>query len=658
VLWLPGQMTRAWIFPRSFALLGSAFLGCFAGPAALAQQEDGLDTGQAIVQAVPNNNSMNLNAALVRLGRNPKDFDALVDAGNAALAIGDVEASVGFFTRADQISPGNPRVRGGLASAYVQIGNPYDAIPLFDSLEQSVAADARMLVDRGLAYDLVADNVTAQRFYRQVLASGPNDEASRRLAVSLAITGDKRGSASALSSMLMRRDMAAWRARAFALAILDQTDEAVAVVNSTLPASLSGSIGPYLRYMPRLTPAQQAAAANLGQFPRASEIGRDDPRVASFATNVQRRPSLSSADSGLIPRGEPLGRKGRGRDNRGATLEADRRSASNGILADATPARVRQDARAAPPDPQPGRVEVPAPAVARNTVVNNGNSVIAPAQVVPAVGSPAAKPMASSRQTTQPVPASVLPPPVSSPATVAVAAPPPPVSTPLANPAPATIPASLPPKPIDTVPNGVAISSAPVVSVPSAPAPVPLPSPASATVEPIPAVVRPSAMPAATLPPQPLPPVRPPASSQPVPTSLAEAFSDLAKPVADAAPARGAVDIRRIRPAREGPAVAATPAKPAPPLHPSRIWVQLATGRDKSALGFDWRRMVKQADALFKVRRPSVSSWGQTNRLLTGPFESEAQANAFIGQLRRADIDGAFVWNSPAGQIVDPLGGK
>jgi hypothetical protein len=141
--------------------------------------------------------------------------------------------------------------------------------------------------------------------------------------------------------------------------------------------------------------------------------------------------------------------------------------------------------------------------------------------------------------------------------------------------------------------------------------------------------------------------------------SLAEAFSDLAKPTTDAAPAAGAVDIRRIRPTR---AAAATPTgaaeKPAPPSHPSRIWVQLATGRDKSALGFDWRRMSLQAAALFKGRKPSVSAWGQSNRLLAGPFESEAAANAFLAQLRRANIDGAFVWTSPAGQVVDALASR
>ena len=68
--------------------------------------------------------------------------------------------------------------------------------------------------------------------------------------------------------------------------------------------------------------------------------------------------------------------------------------------------------------------------------------------------------------------------------------------------------------------------------------------------------------------------------------------------------------------------------------------------------------MVKDDPELLSSRKGFTSAWGQTNRLLTGPFESERAANAFIVQLRRSNIDGAFVWTSPAGQVVDQLGGK
>ena len=167
-----------------------------------------------------------------------------------------------------------------------------------------------------------------------------------------------------------------------------------------------------------------------------------------------------------------------------------------------------------------------------------------------------------------------------------------------------------------------------------------------------------------------MPPVRTPARN------LADAFGDLAATTGSITPAAGAVDMRTITPARtagvtpttaasaaSAAAVAVTrggkPAKvvaavPLPPAHPSRIWVQLATGRDKAALGFDWRRMARTSVELLRTRKPFVAAWGQTNRLLTGPFETEAAATAFLAQARRAGADG-FLWTSPAGQVVDAL---
>jgi hypothetical protein len=142
---------------------------------------------------------------------------------------------------------------------------------------------------------------------------------------------------------------------------------------------------------------------------------------------------------------------------------------------------------------------------------------------------------------------------------------------------------------------------------------------------------------------------------QPLPRSLRDAFAEFERPSTDAAPVAGAVDLRRIKPTRPE---ARKPAEPPPPSHPSRIWVQVATGRDKTALGSDWRRMTRDKTDVFHGKQASISAWGQTNRLLTGPFQSEAAANAFIAQLRRTDVDGAFVWTSPAGQVVDALAGS
>lgn len=566
--WLMGLVAVRWVsrtgLSRSAAWLGlpGVCFGMALAAPAFAQRPPVI--AQPVVQQVPGVEGQALNTALARLGRDPRDVGALLDAGNAALTMGDVEAATGFFRRADQVSPGNPRVKAGLAGAMVRNGDPFGALPLFEEAEKAGALDGALIGDHGLAYDLVGDNVTAQRYYRRALASAANDEIVRRLSLSQAISGNRSGAEITLAPLLQRRDQAAWRTRAFALAILGKTEEAVSISNSLLPRDIAEGIAPYLRYMPRLTKAQQAAAANFGAFPRASEIGRDDPRVAAY---VGRSTSLASADTALVPRGEPLGRSSRSRDRKGDRMAVETVDANTRVV------------RMAPPDPMPTKEAGPP---------------TTPAVTLSASG------LASGASSTPVQPAAVA---------VAAPVPPPPLAPPVS-----------------------AAAAPPATSLP--PASIPAPAPAT--------------------PPSPSPP--PGESAPPVRLrSLAEAFGDLGAPSTDALPAPGAVDIRGMGSARPKPVKAVAPAKPPPPSHPSRIWVQIATGRDKSALAFDWRRMARQSAEVFRGRQPHVSAWGQNTRLLAGPFASEAAANAYVSQLRRANIDGPFVWTSPAGQVVDEL---
>ena len=615
---------------------------------------------QAVVQSIPGREGINLNAALVRLGNDPRDVGALVEAGNAALAMGDVDASIGFYSRADQVSPGNPRVKAGLAGALVRNENPFDAIPLFDEAERAGALDTALVADRGLAYDLVGDNVTAQRYYRQALAGGSSDEVSRRLALSQAIGGDRRSAEMTLAPLLQRQDKGAWRTRAFALAILGQVDEAVSIAGTTLPSDIAASISPYLRYMPRLTPAQQAAAANFGHFPRAAEIGRDDPRVARYA-----RPSPAVVAVAPPPPGRQSSRNSRSRNNAAASSQPATTARSGGQIANAaaTPPRI------APPEIVPTRevtrdgsgqgpslaVLLPAP--------RSPNAPVLKAPETPLPPPPAA---ATVRVTAELPPLNLPPPPTARPAAESASAKTGAPAMPVLAVAPA--PASATPAPSAAELGFVIVDRAPPqtsppIATPAAPSRV-----AAAAAPRLPMLAAAPAIPATSLPAAAVPVVqaKPPPESAPPRRSLADAFSDLARPSVDITPANGAVDIRTIRPARaQGagdtaakPAVAAKSVKPPPPSHPSRIWVQVATGRDKAALAFDWRRMNRQSADVFRGKQSFTSVWGQTNRLLTGPFATEAAANAFIVQLRRAEVDGAFVFNSPAGQVVDRLAAR
>lgn len=263
---------------------------------------------QPVVQAVPPAALGDLQAALRVLSRDPEDFRALLRAGTASLDLDDPQAALGFFRRAQALRPASAEVTAGFASIALREGNAIEAVRLFAQAEAGGAPMAPYAGDRGLALDLVGSNLAAQRHYREALRLGDDPEIVRRLALSQAIAGDRSGSEATLLPLLQRSDLAAYRTRAFALAILGRSEEAVSVARTMLPAALSNRMAPYLRYMPRLTRAQQAAAANLGRFPAAGEIGRDSPEIAALSgQGAPPQVAVRTPDSRLEPAGRPLG---------------------------------------------------------------------------------------------------------------------------------------------------------------------------------------------------------------------------------------------------------------------------------------------------------------------------------------------------------------
>jgi Flp pilus assembly protein TadD len=443
-----------------------------AAPGLAAAQDT---VSQAVVQPLPSPEVQRLNRALVALAKAPRDRDALIEAGQAALGVDDLEAAIGFFGRAADVDPGHPGVAQGLGSVYLRAGRAGEALVQFDRALAGGVDERTVLTDQALTLDLVGEHPAAQASYLRALELDPaNDEARRRLAVSYAIAGNLAQFEATLRPLLDRRDMAAQRARAFGLAILGDGERAAAIVEQVMPRDLATRLVPYLGYMPRLTKPQQAAAANLGIFPRAADIGRDDPRLARFA--VEER-----ADSRLAPSGPPL------------------------------------DARPAP---------VAAPAPARVATVT--------------------------------------------PVRVTAAPPPPP---------------------------------APSVSV----------------------------------------------------TRVADAFADLGSaPLPDARVSGDAVDISRIAVKRElppPPPEKVKPKEPPKPIHPSRIWVQVATGRNVKALGFDWRRITKEGGAPLARLKPHTVRWGEAHRLLAGPVDSRDKAQALVRELKAKGLD-TFLYVSPEGEEI------
>jgi len=442
-------------------------------------------TAREVVQPLPSGEVQRLNRALMDLARRPKSLAALVEAGDASLALDDLDAAMGFYGRADDLDPASARVKLGIAAVYLRSGRPVEALEAFAAAEAAGAKPPEFAHDLGLAYDLVGDHEAARAAYEMALEVAPDDhETTRRLALSHAIAGNRAGFEDTLRPLLDRRDHAAFRTRAFGLAILGDQARAAAIVDAVMPRDLAGRITPYLAFMPRLTPAQQAAAANLGIFPRAADIGRENARIASFARDEE--------GSSGSPRGDaPIASSPRG---------------------DARAARLARE------DEAGRRLE------------------------------PAGEPLGAR-------PGFDLASPSSSPAS----------------------PPSAPPR-------------------------------------------------------------------------VAEAFTDLAGGGLPAGTSRGdAVDLSAIEIPRERP-----PA-PEKPAHPKRVWVQVATGQDLSALRFDWRRIARAADGVLGGFEPHTVRWGRANRLLAGPVEDGAKAREMVNALKAKGLD-SFTYTSPEGTEIRPLG--
>ena len=212
-------------------------------------------------------------AALARnvraLASSPQDFSSLIGAGRAALALGDTQAAAGFFARADEVNPRSPLPQAGMGAVSVANGEPQAALPYFARAQQLGAPLATIGADRGLAYDLLGQQAQAQADYRAALGGVDGDEARRRLAMSLAISGNRAEALQTLAPLQARGDAAGARCRAFVLALTGDSKGAMVAIDAAMPGSWT-RVAPFLQQLPSLPAGQKAAAVNLGIFPDAS----------------------------------------------------------------------------------------------------------------------------------------------------------------------------------------------------------------------------------------------------------------------------------------------------------------------------------------------------------------------------------------------------
>ena len=225
------------------------------------------------------------------LARKPKDFHALVGAGKAAVDLGDAQAAAGFFFRAEEVFPGNPLPKAGMGATLVMSGDPNAALTYFARAQQLGATVASIGSDRGLAYDLLGNHVAAQTDYRAALSGTDRDEARRRLALSLAITGNRDEALETLAPLTARGDSAAARCRALVLALSGDTEAAKQTLNARMPGS-AAAMGPFFRMLPTLSSPQKAAAVNLGIFPDRGSAFASASAPAQAAPNEDRLASI------------------------------------------------------------------------------------------------------------------------------------------------------------------------------------------------------------------------------------------------------------------------------------------------------------------------------------------------------------------------------
>lgn len=721
-------------------------------------QEEGPDAPDA---AQPGYSSLNvmqprgtreLQDALQRLALNPADIDALIDGGNAALLLGDPQAALGFFARADEMAPGNGRVKAGLGSSLLLNENPYEALRLFDEAKKLGVPESVFASDRGLAFDLVGNFDAAQADYELALRRGGDDETIRRYALSLGIAGDRAAAEAQLDPLLRKRDAAAWRTRAFVLAVTGDAQGAIAIADATMPKRMAASIEPFFRFMSKLTPAQQAAAAHFGSFPQSAAIGKDDPRNRQYASagTPRPRPRSGRADAGLIPVGEPLGpaadSKGRktakadkSQRRRPGKLSKKEQAQIAAAQAEAAAKPVQVQARAAGPVPPPDLL-MPERRAAPPTV-----------QPIPSSLPPAQAPV---RMASAPAPGTVQP----------ILTSPAPREPSVVPAAPVVVAKATPPNVMNSVresvrqPAAVIASSTAAQTAPPSPAPLPEATPPARPVQvarlddqarpgfslsPSPAAgnspaaasiaATASQLPAGELPPVPSTPmaqsaaapvvaaiptgaatstsfdlaqIGPPApestsqvaagtvvaqastpATAPARVSLSAIIAEIQVPPQELAPSQDAVDITKIKPAVPKPAgpspeelrkaedlkraeakkaeakkaeakkaeAKKAEAKKAAPKHPKRYWVQVAGGANRGDLAKEWKRLVGVAPAAFKGRQGWWTPLNATNRLLTGPFASDKEAQAFVNMLAKQKLSG-FSFTSSEGQEVTKLG--
>jgi Flp pilus assembly protein TadD len=223
-----------------------------------------------------------LSRHLTTLANNPQSVAALTGAGRAALTLGDAEAALSFFARAEELAPTDGRVKAGMGSALVLMEQGATALQFFNEAARLGVPEAEFAGDRGLALDLSGNPKAAQRDYQLALSRVEDPEIRRRLALSQAIGGDRKSALATIDTQLRRQDRAAWRVQAFVLALTGDTAGAAQTVQAVMPGQ-AAALQPFLARLPGLSIPERAAAVHFGHFPGDVMASASDAPAAARA---------------------------------------------------------------------------------------------------------------------------------------------------------------------------------------------------------------------------------------------------------------------------------------------------------------------------------------------------------------------------------------
>lgn len=527
------------------------------------------------------------------LASEPRNFAALIGAGRAALDVGDLNAAIGFFGRAQEANANAPDPLIGLGAAALQMDDVPGALDYFGQAARLGATPQALSLDRGMARDLVGDLPGAQSDYRLALNGASSDEARRRLALSLAIGRDKAGALATLQPLLQRRDVAAQRTRAFCLALTGDVIGAATAIEAVMPGG-SARFAPFFRYLPNLSVIEKAKAVHLGLFPEdaATRVAAvsvtgpqpvaDPPRVA-----VNTTPTLSARGRAQAPARKPSPAVSRPSSDG----ESTRRTLDQQLTERALASPRRTPVRVRPVDQPPSASNVSVPVIAAPVrpssppaaIVPPASTFSLPSQSEPpassfilpsqAAAEPVAAPSGPSESTAEPL----------SPVMTAAAAPP--------EPSPAPEP------PLDGEQRLSGIDTL-LASLPETP---------------------------------------PPAKVAVRSTGKADAKKAADKKKADEARAKAAAEKK----AKEAAAKLGTPGT---------YWVQLAGGTNKDRMPIEYKRLAAKAGSLLKRRSGYVTVGKDYFRLLVGPFDSREESVEFNRKLDKEGVDG-FSWTRTPAQL-------